>query len=139
MKILTLLICVLIGLCTGYWFLKKEPEAMAVSPTAEFNLAPQDIASLEARSLGGDCRSAYQLARYHSNFTLKSEEAIRWFRLAVICPDINPKVELIALLIGDKNPAHKEEIRQLIQEIGKTDLSAAKRAEEAVQAADDAK
>lgn len=139
MKILTLLICLLIGLYSGYWFLKKERDAMAVSPTVEFNLTPRDIASLEARSLGGDCRAAYQLARYHSNFTLKSEEAIRWFRLAVRCPDINPKVELIALLIGDKNPAHTEEIRQLIQEIGKTDLPAAKRAEEAMQAADGGK
>lgn len=106
---------------------------MVASPSAEFNFGLQDIANLEARAHNGDCQAAYQLARYHSNFTLKSEDAIHWFRQAVKCPGTNQKLELIALLMGDQNPAHKAEIRQLIEDIGKTDPAAAKRAEDAVQ------
>jgi|GEM_PF-6303398 len=106
---------------------------MVASPTAEFNLAPQDIQGLEARARGGDCQAAYKLARYHSNFTLKSEDAIRWFRQAVKCPGTNPRLELIALLMGDQDQSHMAEIRQLIQDISKTDPAAAKRAEEAVR------
>lgn len=133
MKTLIVVICLLFGLWAGYGLLKKKQDVMVASPTAEFNLAPQDIAGLEARARGGDCQAAYKLARYHSNFTLKSEDAIRWFRQAVKCPGTNPKLELIALLMGDQDPAHMAEIRQLIQDLGKTDPAAAKRAEEAVR------
>lgn len=135
MKTLAVVICLLFALWAGYGLLEKERDAMAVSPSAEFNLSPRDIAGLEAGARGGDCQAAYQLARYHSNFTLKSEDAIRWFRQAAKCPETNPKLELIALLMGDQDPAHREEIRRLIQEISKTDPVAAKRAEDAVLAA----
>lgn len=135
MKALVIIICILGGLWVGYGFVKKEQNTTVTSPSAEFNLAPREVMDLEVRARNGDCQAAYQLGRYHSNFTLKSEEAIRWFRQAVKCPETNPKLELIALLMGDKEPQHKAEIEKLIQEINKTDPSAAKRAEEAVRSA----
>ncbi|UTY58821.1 hypothetical protein [Massilia sp. erpn] len=132
MKKITVLVCLLLGFGGGYLLLKKEKKSVTISPSAEFNMTPQEISNLEVSARGGDCQAAYRLARYHSNFTLKFEDAIHWFRLAVKCPETNPKLELIALLMGYQDSAHMMEIRQLIQDLSRTDPSAAKRAEEAV-------
>jgi hypothetical protein len=139
MKIITFSIVFLFSLLVGYAILKKEPNPMAVSPSSEFNLTSKETIDLEISARNGDCQAAYGLARYHANFTLKSVDAIIWFREAVKCPGINQKLELIALLIGDENLMHKAEIDNLIHEIGKADPAAAKRAEEAVQASNDAR
>ncbi|WP_228893680.1 hypothetical protein [Pseudoduganella aquatica] len=139
MKIIAFSMVFLFLLLVGYAILKKEPNSMAVSPSSEFNLTSKEIIDLEISARNGDCQAAYKLARYHGNFTLKSVDAIIWFREAVKCPGINPKLELIALLMGDENPMHKAEIAKLIHEIGKADPAAAKRAEEAVQASNSAR
>lgn len=139
MKIIAFSVGFLFSLLVVYAILKKEPNCMALSPSSEFNLTSKEVADLEISARNGDCQEAYKLARYHGNFTLKSVDAIIWFREAVKCPGINPKLELIALLMGDDSPMHKAEIENLIHEIGKADLAAAKRAEEAVQASNDAR
>lgn len=133
MKKIIVIIFLFLGLSICYWFFKKDQQRIGVSPASEFNLATQDLAGLETSAHAANCQAAYQLARYHNNFTLKYEDAVYWFRLAVKCPETNPKLELIALLMGDNNLEHREEIRQLIEDIRKTDPTAAKRAEEAMQ------
>ena len=120
----------------GHGRLRQRPTAPGgISEKAVFEMsqaALQEIANLETGACGGDCHAAYRLASYHCNFTLKSEDAIHWFRLTIKCPETNPKLELIALLMGYQDPAHMAEIRQLIQDLSKTGSNAAKRVEEAV-------
>ncbi|MBC3915985.1 hypothetical protein H8L32_00680 [Undibacterium sp. CY18W] len=109
----------------GYLFVNKDKTDLPVTPSAAFQLSELEITNFQKQALAGNCPATYKLARYHDYVTLKFDEAIRWFRMAVKCPDVNSKLELIGLLLGDEDPAILREVDDLILEIRKTDPDAA--------------
>ena len=132
-KFLTLLTAGILVFLVGYSLINKRRIEFSVSPSAEFDISKREIEILQKQAISGDCNAAYRLANYHSSFTLNSEEAMHWLRMAVKCPDVNPKLQLIALLLGDENPDSLAEVDRLVLEIRKTDPDAAKRAQDAVR------
>lgn len=105
----------------------------AVSPAKEYDLSEKEFEEVRELAIAGDCIAAYKLAKFHSNVTLKSAEAIRWLRIAVKCPDTNPKIELVSMLSGDESPAAISEIENLIAQIEKMDPVAAEYARKALK------
>lgn len=71
----------------------------------------------------GDCEAAYKLGRHHLFFSLNTNEAIRWYRLAVKCPHAAAKGELIMVLMHFE--AEDAEVDRLLAEIAKLDPKAA--------------
>jgi hypothetical protein len=118
---------------TRYLHFNDDAKDLPVSPSADFQLSESEIVNFQRQAISGDCVAAHKLARYHDYFSLKFDEAIRWFRIAVKCPDVNPKLELIGLLLGNENPAILREVDDLVLEIRKTDPEAAMSIQKVVQ------
>lgn len=131
-KFLTLLVASSIVIAIGYSLVNKHSADATVSPAAGYDISTREIDMSQKQAMAGDCKAAYRLANYHSSVTLKSEEAIRWLHLAVKCSDVNPKLQLIAMLIGDERHEILAEVDRLIAQVRKVDPIAAKRAQDAV-------
>jgi hypothetical protein len=58
-----------------------------------------DYDRLAKRAQAGDCDAAYRVARHHHFFSMNVDEAIRFYRIAAKCPDVNAKEALIIILM----------------------------------------
>jgi hypothetical protein len=74
---------------------------------------------------------AQALGRHHVFFSLNTNEAIRWYRLAAKCPNANAKGELVGILMHfDTQDA---EVDRLLLEIEQINPNAAQADREAVR------
>lgn len=110
------------------WKPKRTPDAVAGAST--YFIPEDQRGKIVAKALGGDCQSAYRLGLHYFFTTADEEEAVRWYRLAAKCPDVNPKADLVALL-ADKQcqSGIRAEIEKLIEEITKHDPKLAESAQ----------
>lgn len=132
-KFVLIIVVMIATMMLVYGLVNHYSNSQPVSPSAELNFPPRELAHLETQAKAGDCASAYQLARHHSSFTLNSNEAVRWFRVAVKCPGVSPRQELIALLLGGQDKASRQEVDRLVLEILAADPDEGRRSQAAVQ------
>ena len=114
--------------------LVKAPQAHLIaedSPAKSYGVSEPTYSRLATAALNGDCEAAYKLGRHHTFFSLNSQEAIRWYRLAAKCPHANAKGELIGILMHFE--AEDAEVDRLLSELELLDPKSAEGDREAVR------
>jgi hypothetical protein len=106
-------------------------EGRAPSTADAFKIDDRIYKEIVRRARLGDCDAAFTLARHHVFYTTNDNEAIRWFRVAAKCPNVNAKGELLVLLMHD--PEHDAEVDRLLVEIEQLDPETARRDREEVR------
>lgn len=91
------------------------------SPAGDYRIVEPDYSRLVQVAQAGDCDAAYRLGLHHINFSLNTEEAIRWLRLAAKCPNVAAKEELLSILAHMGTDA---EVDRLVLEIEALDPKA---------------
>lgn len=111
---------------------KRQDQVRAEdSPAGKYRIVEPAYSRLANAAQFGDCEAAYKLGRHHVFFTLKTNEAIRWYRLAAKCPHAAAKGELVAILMHfDTEDA---EVDRLLSEIAEIDPKAAENDKAAVE------
>jgi TPR repeat protein len=122
-KMLKVVVAVLIlafGARTLYpAFVGRANDAVALNSTSAATLPSQDVERLMKSAMAGDCQAALKLARhYNEGLDYRFDQALRWYRIAARCPDIEIKYELISWLTTDnQHGEHIAEINQLLAQI----------------------
>lgn len=123
-----------LALAMAYMFM-AAPDAPSVntagSPAGSSGVDEPAYSRLVSDARAGDCNAAYKLGRHHVFFSLNTNEAIRWYRLAAQCPNPNAKGELLGILMHFES--HDAEVDRLLLEIEQIDPHAAGADREAVR------
>lgn len=93
------------------------------SPAGIFRIADRAYSRLVMDAKSGDCQAAYKLARHHIFYTVNTNEAIRWYRLAARCPYAPAKGELVGILMHFDT--YDSEVDRLLSEIEHLDPKSA--------------
>jgi hypothetical protein len=109
-----------------------KTDKTAVSPSATYSLSENEINTFQSAARSGSCEAANRLARYHLNITLRTDQAIYWYRLGRHCLDVNAKMELIGLLMDSKDRDVINEVDDILLEIDKIDPQESRRAKDAI-------
>jgi hypothetical protein len=110
---------------------RKRVARIEDSPAGSFRIAEPAYTRLANEAQSGDCQAAYRLARHHIFFTLNTNEAVRWYRLASKCPYAPAKGELAGILMHFDS--YDAEVDRLLSEIEELDLKAAEKDRAAVK------
>lgn len=90
-------------------------------------LETNELSTLSARALKGNCVAAYQVGLHHLYFSLDDHLAITFFRIAAKCRNPDAYAAVITLLAG--RPEFDREVDNALTALTKTDPALAKRAE----------
>ena len=113
----------LLGLLAGFAAVKGiQMLNRPLSPSSDFDISADELVPLKRAAEAGDCSASYRVAHYFSFVLNKSDDTIRWLRVAAQCKNLNAKTELAYMLMAtgdaDKNQG---EIDRLIEQIEELD------------------
>jgi hypothetical protein len=86
-------------------------------------LEPAELETLTSSSMGGDCKSAYKVARHILYYSPDYEQSIKFLRIAAICPNPDALSHLADLLTDDKTK--DREVDALLTSLKKLDPKSA--------------
>jgi hypothetical protein len=121
----------IVAMAAGYFAFKgRNMEQHAASGASTYALTKEELERLQEKARRGDCDAAFRIATFHSYFTAKFEESIRWGRFAVRCPGVRQRELLVAMLLNTGSvDSVTGEVEGLIADMRKTDVAAADRAQ----------